>query len=185
MVFFYSFFYMSGTQDFRRFVYLLVVFIMSMFFLVFSGNFFTIMVGWDGLGFVSFCLVVFYSSSSSLCSGLLTVFINRVGDSFFLVCFYFFWVGGFFSTCLVLDTGVAAGVYLMVRFNFIFFLCRSLCDFNFSRYHAFGWDFRLDGGGLQEGRCHVHPQSVGIYGFYYLLGLVEVVIFAHEVALFF
>jgi len=157
---------MSGTQDFRRFVYLLVVFIMSMFFLVFSGNFFTIMVGWDGLGFVSFCLVVFYSSSSSLCSGLLTVFINRVGDSFFLVCFYFFWVGGFFSTCLVLGTGVgaaiaavffvgcstksaqlpfsawlpaaiaaptpvsslvhsstlvAAGVYLMVRFNFIFF----------------------------------------------------------------
>jgi len=161
---------MAGTQDFRRFVYLLVVFIMSMFFLVFSGNFFTIIVGWDGLGFVSFCLVVFYSSSSRLCSGLLTVFINRVGDSFFLLCFYFFWVGGFFSSCLSLETGVgaamaavffvgcstkraqlpfsawlpaamaaptpvsslvhsstlvAAGVYLMVRFNFIFFYVGS------------------------------------------------------------
>lgn len=97
IIFFYSIFYMSGTTDFRRFQFLVFLFVASMCFLVFSGNFIVTIIGWDGLGLVSFCLVIFYSNSSSLESGLVTVFRNRVGDAFFLICFYFFFLGGSFS----------------------------------------------------------------------------------------
>jgi len=45
VVFIYRMFYMSGTVDMRRFCYLVFLFVVSMFFLVFSGNFFTTMVG--------------------------------------------------------------------------------------------------------------------------------------------
>lgn len=55
--------------------------------LVFSGSFLTLIVGWDGLGLISFCLVIFYSNNRRLESGLVTVFRNRVGDVFFLGCF--------------------------------------------------------------------------------------------------
>jgi len=94
VVFFYSVFYMEGGLDSRRFFWLVFLFVVSMGLLVFSGNFFLLMVGWDGLGLVSFCLVVFYNNSSSLESGLITVFSNRVGDSFFLISFMFFFCGG-------------------------------------------------------------------------------------------
>jgi len=80
--------------DSRRFYGLVYLFVVSIFVLVFSGNFVLTMVGWDGLGLVSFCLVVFYNNASSLESGLVTVFSNRVGDAFFLASFFFFIMGG-------------------------------------------------------------------------------------------
>ena len=90
VVFLYRLFYMGGRADMRRFTFLVFLFVMSMFFLVFSGNFIITIVGWDGLGLVSFCLVIFYANSSSLESGLVTVFSNRLGDMFFLITFFFF-----------------------------------------------------------------------------------------------
>jgi len=45
LVFFYSFFYIRGTVDFRRFVWLVFGFVFSMFVLVFSRRFFMTMVG--------------------------------------------------------------------------------------------------------------------------------------------
>jgi len=85
---------MEGTVDFRRFLWLVFLFVVSMFFLVFSGNFFTTMIGWDGLGLTSFCLVVFYNNGVRLDSGLITVFSNRVGDVFFLLSFFLFLESG-------------------------------------------------------------------------------------------
>lgn len=87
MVFLYSIFYMEGTVDRRRFGWLVFGFVASIGLLVFSGRFLTLMVGWDGLGLISFCLVIFYSNYRRLESGLVTVFRNRVGDVFFLGCF--------------------------------------------------------------------------------------------------
>jgi len=97
LVFLYRKFYMEGTVDMRRFLFLVFLFVISMFFLVFSGNFFVTMIGWDGLGLVSFCLVIFYGNSLSLESGLVTVFRNRIGDVFFLVCFFLLSFGGWWS----------------------------------------------------------------------------------------
>lgn len=45
LVFFYSFFYIEGVRDFRRFVWLVFGFVFSMFVLVFSRRFFVTMLG--------------------------------------------------------------------------------------------------------------------------------------------
>lgn len=47
------------------------------------------MLGWDGLGLVSFFLIVYYQNRSSISSGLFTVLINRIGDCFFIVSISF------------------------------------------------------------------------------------------------
>jgi len=85
-IFFYSKYYMGENSLTVRFVMLLFGFVFSMLFLVFGGNMFLVILGWDGLGLISFCLVVYYQSFYSLDSGLVTVYRNRVGDIFFF-CF--------------------------------------------------------------------------------------------------
>ena len=42
------------------------------------------MLGWDGLGLISFFLIVYYQNQSSILSGLFTLLMNRLGDGFFL-----------------------------------------------------------------------------------------------------
>jgi NADH-ubiquinone oxidoreductase chain 5 len=155
---------MDGTVDFLRFVYLVALFVCSMALLVFGSRMLLVMVGWDGLGLVSFCLVIFYANSRRVESGLITVYSNRLGDAFFILRFFYFFsvgflsfdvgrfgVGVFFSLLLVCgaitkraqvpfsawlpaamaaptpvsslvhsSTLVTAGVYLLIRFNFLF-----------------------------------------------------------------
>lgn len=43
------------------------------------------MIGWDGLGVVSFLLIVFYINHERVNNGLFTLFQNRVGDLFFIL----------------------------------------------------------------------------------------------------
>jgi len=43
------------------------------------------MFGWDGLGVVSFLLIVFYINHERINNGLFTLFQNRVGDLFFVL----------------------------------------------------------------------------------------------------
>lgn len=146
-----------------RFFYLLFLFVASMFFLVFSRSWVVVILGWDGLGLVSFILVIFYNNSSRLDSGLITVFTNRLGDCLFILSFMFFFYGGYFfldfltlNTCMLFciviflgcitkraqlpfsswlpaamaaptpvsslvhsSTLVTAGIYLLIRFNFL------------------------------------------------------------------
>jgi NADH-ubiquinone oxidoreductase chain 5 len=91
----FSIVYMGGTTRYRRFVYLLLMFVFSILLLVSADRFITVLVGWDGLGLTSFCLVIFYERPRRLSSGLLTVLTNRLGDSMFICSlFYFFLVGG-------------------------------------------------------------------------------------------
>lgn len=98
VVFFYRIFYIIERKKLilinNRFFFLLRLFVLSIILLVFSGSWLTTILGWDGLGLVSFLLVIFYNRRSSLNSGLLTVFINRVGDCFFIIRFMFFFRRG-------------------------------------------------------------------------------------------
>ena len=66
---------------------LLLLFLISMFGLVFSADLLRLFVAWDLLGFTSFFLVIFYRSRSALAGGLLTGLSNRVGDVFLLALF--------------------------------------------------------------------------------------------------
>ena len=80
----YSFFYMSPYSKANYFLVLTLFFIISMALVICFSSLFFIMLGWDGLGLVSFFLIVYYQNSSSIFSGTFTLLINRVGDAFFL-----------------------------------------------------------------------------------------------------
>nr|YP_009695047.1 NADH dehydrogenase subunit 5 [Emeia pseudosauteri]QEJ81585.1 NADH dehydrogenase subunit 5 [Emeia pseudosauteri] len=80
MVIYYSDEYMHGELNLNRFIILVVLFIVSMFFMIISPNLISILLGWDGLGLVSFCLVIFYQNNKSLNAGMVTALSNRIGD---------------------------------------------------------------------------------------------------------
>lgn len=44
-------------------------------------NLITFLLGWDGLGLVSFLLVIFYQNPRSLGAGIITLITNRIGDA--------------------------------------------------------------------------------------------------------
>lgn len=81
----YSFFYIAPYSKPTYFIWLTVFFVLSMLIVINMSNFFFLMLGWDGLGLVSFFLIVYYQNSSSISSGLFTVLINRIGDCFFII----------------------------------------------------------------------------------------------------
>nr|YP_009558820.1 NADH dehydrogenase subunit 5 [Nanosesarma minutum]QBA83268.1 NADH dehydrogenase subunit 5 [Nanosesarma minutum] len=79
-VMFYSGSYMYMDKSFNRFMYLVLAFVFSMTMMVLSPNLISILLGWDGLGLVSYALVIFYQNEKSANAGMLTVLSNRVGD---------------------------------------------------------------------------------------------------------
>lgn len=62
-----------------------MIFIFSIVLLVVSPNLIRILLGWDGLGLVSYCLVIYYQNVKSFNAGILTVLSNRIGDVFLLL----------------------------------------------------------------------------------------------------
>nr|YP_010278736.1 NADH dehydrogenase subunit 5 [Apachyus feae]UKE80568.1 NADH dehydrogenase subunit 5 [Apachyus feae] len=85
LVMIYSGAYMGGDKDINRFIYIVSLFVLSMGFLIISPNMISILLGWDGLGLVSYCLVIYYQSSKSFNAGMLTALSNRVGDVMILM----------------------------------------------------------------------------------------------------
>nr|UJH93322.1 NADH dehydrogenase subunit 5 [Chamelea gallina] len=81
----FSGFYMSHENFLSRFVNLVLLFVLSMVILILFPNFIFMMVGWDGLGVVSFLLVIYYMNSDSLSAGMITALSNRIGDVFFIL----------------------------------------------------------------------------------------------------
>nr|YP_010583774.1 NADH dehydrogenase subunit 5 [Scaeurgus unicirrhus]UXN83970.1 NADH dehydrogenase subunit 5 [Scaeurgus unicirrhus] len=108
----FSLSYMKGDINGKRFLLVLMLFVLSMNFLIFIPSFISLILGWDGLGLVSFCLVIYYQNNNSLSAGMLTVLMNRIGDCFILggvsimvllghwnyLCIWSFW---FFDVCMV------------------------------------------------------------------------------------
>nr|QUV75321.1 NADH dehydrogenase subunit 5 [Nebria ingens riversi] len=85
MVIFYSDEYMSSDFNINRFIMLVLMFVFSMMFLIISPNLISILLGWDGLGLVSYCLVIYYQNVKSYNAGMLTALMNRVGDVMLLI----------------------------------------------------------------------------------------------------
>nr|YP_009251050.1 NADH dehydrogenase subunit 5 [Macrophthalmus japonicus]AMY96242.1 NADH dehydrogenase subunit 5 [Macrophthalmus japonicus] len=79
-VLYYSGSYMKGDANFDRFMYLVLMFVFSMGMMVLSPNLISILLGWDGLGLVSYALVIFYQNEKSANAGMLTILSNRIGD---------------------------------------------------------------------------------------------------------
>lgn len=72
--------YIKGDVNFDRFMYLVLIFVFSIMIIVLSPNLIRILLGWDGLGLVSYALVIFYQNEKSANAGMLTVLSNRIGD---------------------------------------------------------------------------------------------------------
>nr|YP_009751202.1 NADH dehydrogenase subunit 5 [Annamanum lunulatum]QIJ99760.1 NADH dehydrogenase subunit 5 [Annamanum lunulatum] len=169
MVIFYSDEYMGGDLNLNRFILLVIMFVLSMMLLIISPNLISILLGWDGLGLVSYCLVIYYQNVKSFNAGMLTALSNRIGDVALLISIAWMLNFGSWSFIYYLDflkldsnmklismlvvlaamtksaqipfsswlpaamaaptpvsslvhssTLVTAGVYLMIRFNFVF-----------------------------------------------------------------
>nr|UXW88385.1 NADH dehydrogenase subunit 5 [Coccinella septempunctata] len=85
MVIYFSKSYMSMDKNISRFIYLVVMFVFSMMFMILSPNLLSILLGWDGLGLVSYCLVIYYQNVKSYSAGMLTALSNRIGDVMLLM----------------------------------------------------------------------------------------------------
>jgi len=80
MIILYRYVYIFDETNINRFVMLVNLFILSIILIVLRPNIISILFGWDGLGLVSYCLVIFYQNYSSFNSGMVTVLCNRIGD---------------------------------------------------------------------------------------------------------
>nr|UJH93360.1 NADH dehydrogenase subunit 5 [Conogethes punctiferalis] len=85
VVIYYSKSYMSSELNLNRFIILVLLFVFSMILLIISPNIISILLGWDGLGLVSYCLVIYYQNIKSYNAGMLTALSNRIGDVFILM----------------------------------------------------------------------------------------------------
>nr|UPX88350.1 NADH dehydrogenase subunit 5 [Renocera pallida] len=95
MVITYSAEYMKGDKTLDRFILLVLMFVFSMMLLIISPNLISILLGWDGLGLVSYCLVIYFQNEKSYSAGMLTALSNRVGDVALLMAIA--WMLGFGS----------------------------------------------------------------------------------------
>uniref|UniRef100_A0AAU6QDK2 NADH-ubiquinone oxidoreductase chain 5 n=1 Tax=Seira pallidipes TaxID=3053390 RepID=A0AAU6QDK2_9HEXA len=167
MVLIYSSYYMESDKFFNRFIILVFLFVLSMIFLIISPNLISILLGWDGLGLISYCLVIYYQNVKSSSAGMLTILSNRIGDvaillaiswlmnygswNFFYLQYMYYKLDMFFIMFMVILAGmtksaqipfsawlpaamaaptpvsalvhsstlVTAGVYLLIRFNYL------------------------------------------------------------------
>nr|YP_010952522.1 NADH dehydrogenase subunit 5 [Sataspes xylocoparis]WMQ52777.1 NADH dehydrogenase subunit 5 [Sataspes xylocoparis] len=85
VVIYYSKSYMSSELNLLRFIILVLLFVFSMILLIISPNIISILLGWDGLGLVSYCLVIYYQNIKSYNAGMLTALSNRIGDVLILM----------------------------------------------------------------------------------------------------
>lgn len=80
LVIFYRKEYIERDYKINRFILLVLIFVTSIILLIISPNLIRILLGWDGLGLVSYCLVIYFQNVKSYNAGILTALSNRIGD---------------------------------------------------------------------------------------------------------
>nr|YP_009328076.1 NADH dehydrogenase subunit 5 [Euborellia arcanum]APD14850.1 NADH dehydrogenase subunit 5 [Euborellia arcanum] len=100
----YSQGYMMHDKYLQRFIMIILLFVASMMFLIISPNMMSILIGWDGLGLVSYCLVIYYQSNKSFNAGMLTALTNRIGDVMILMTIICMFQMGSWNFLFYLDT---------------------------------------------------------------------------------
>jgi len=194
--------------------------------LIISPNLIRILLGWDGLGLISYCLVIYYQRDKSYNAGILTIMRNRVGDIIIMIRigwvsnfgrWNFFMYDGFntniysiisifiiiasltkraqlpFSSWLPAaiaaptpvsslvhsSTLVTAGIYLLIRFHFIFenkvlifmvIIISGLTIFISGLVASFEFD-------LKKGDCFVYFETIRFNNLLFESGNVEIFIF--------
>nr|APX40285.1 NADH dehydrogenase subunit 5 [Chrysolina rufoaenea] len=117
MVIYYSEDYMKGDLYLNRFILLVVMFVVSMLFLIISPNLISILLGWDGLGLISYCLVIYYQNVKSYNAGMLTALSNRIGDVALLMSIA--WMLNFGSWTFIFYLEIMKNNYLMELISYL------------------------------------------------------------------
>nr|QXT44226.1 NADH dehydrogenase subunit 5 [Adaiphrotermes sp. CIVT232] len=117
LVILYSDDYMSGDLNIVRFIMLVLMFVVSMMFLIISPNVISILLGWDGLGLVSYLLVIYYQNVKSYGAGMLTVLSNRIGDVALLMVIA--WMINFGSWSFIYYLDFLSGSFEMGLISFL------------------------------------------------------------------
>nr|WGH14687.1 NADH dehydrogenase subunit 5 [Dendrobaena tellermanica] len=81
----FSSIYMKEDKFINRFTALVLLFVLSMNMLIYLPHLMVLLLGWDGLGIVSFILVIYYQNPKSLAAGMVTALTNRIGDVMLLL----------------------------------------------------------------------------------------------------
>lgn len=84
-----------------------------MFLIIRRLNLVRIFLGWDGLGVISFILVIYYGNESSLGAGIITALTNRLGDVFILLGVAVLAAEG--SWDFIIRGGVSEALVLIIR----------------------------------------------------------------------
>lgn len=85
LVIFYRKEYIFGDFNINRFIIIVLLFVFSIIILIISPNLIRILLGWDGLGLVSYVLVIYYQNVKSYNAGIITALSNRIGDVALLI----------------------------------------------------------------------------------------------------
>nr|YP_010324840.1 NADH dehydrogenase subunit 5 [Ixodes simplex]UNO53618.1 NADH dehydrogenase subunit 5 [Ixodes simplex] len=114
MVMIYSDSYMESDKGKHYFCYMVLLFVFSMLLFIISPNMIMIMLGWDGLGLVSYCLVIYYQSVNSYNSGMITVLSNRIGDVTMLMTIIFLMNYGSLDLDDVKEIFMICGIFILI-----------------------------------------------------------------------
>lgn len=112
IVLLYSEIYIEHYNN-KKFLVLILRFFISILILAIRGSYLILMIGWDGLGLTSICLIMFYPNKMTIFNSSLTIFFNRLGDLILIVTIcifvhnptYFFFIDSrcnFFLILLIL-----------------------------------------------------------------------------------
>nr|QOW07336.1 NADH dehydrogenase subunit 5 [Costapex baldwinae] len=104
--------YMAHDPFLKRFTWLVMLFVMSMNLLVFIPSLPALLLGWDGLGIVSFALVIYYQNMKSLGAGMITMLANRIGDVMILISIGLLVLQGHWSIVSIWDFHLVTWVAL-------------------------------------------------------------------------
>lgn len=112
----YSEYYMEH-YNIKKFFFLLLSFFFAIVILSLRSTPLSLIIGWDGLGITSICLIMFYPNKVGLFNSLLTIFFNRLGDVLIILSISFIFISDshFF--------------YFFLRNNFILFILLGVCRF--------------------------------------------------------
>nr|APX40064.1 NADH dehydrogenase subunit 5 [Neocrepidodera brevicollis] len=117
MVIYYSEMYMIQDLFKNRFIYLVILFVLSMMLMIISPNLISILLGWDGLGLVSYCLVIYYQNIKSFNAGMLTALSNRIGDVALLMAIA--WMLNYGSWNFIFYLEMMKGDFMMELINYL------------------------------------------------------------------
>nr|AGN71227.1 NADH dehydrogenase subunit 5 [Hemisus marmoratus] len=125
----FSLWYMKSDPKINTFFKYLLIFLLSMILLVYSGNLFVLFIGWEGVGIMSFMLIGWYHArNNSGAAALQAVLYNRVGD-----------IGFLFSICWLLTNSNSLDLETISSMNLPYPILISLIVAAASKSAQFGF----------------------------------------------